>query len=278
MPIVVNTNVASLISQRNMGKAQAGLGVAFSRLSSGLRIDSAKDDATGLAISENLRMQIRGFAIVERNSNDAISMSQVAEGALGEVADIVTRLRELAVQAANGSYTTTDRSYLQIEFQSMQAEIKRMMTAVKYNGVSVINFASTALKFQIGIANVTSDRVIMTFGAIKLTALLSATTRIGSSATNALTALGQIDAGLTKVVTVRARYGAFMNRLEATVANTQTMRLSASSANSRIRDVDVAEETAALSRQQVLSQSAAAILAQANQAPQMALSLLRGGN
>jgi flagellin len=276
MPLVINTNIASMEAQRNLGKTQMTLSTSFNRLSSGLRINSAKDDAAGLAISENMRMQIRSYTVVERNANDGISMAQTAEGALGQISDVLGRLRELAAQGANGSLSTSDRDYLQTEFTSLKSEIARLMTSTKFNGVQLIGAASTTIDFQVGINNVAEDRIAMTFGALALSSLLSNTTRVSGTAGNSRSALDVIDGALTRITTARARYGAFMNRLEITTANLQTMRLNVSSAASRIRDVDVAEESANLARQQVLSQAGASILAQANQLPQNALGLLKG--
>ncbi len=276
MSVIIQTNVASLQAQKNLSMAQNSLAASFNRLSSGYRINSAADDAAGLAISESMKMQIRSYTVAERNANDAISMAQTADGALGQVSDIMQRMRELATQGANGSLQTSDRGYLQTEFSQLQAEVKRIMTSVKFNGLSLITAASSNVQFQVGINNVTSDRINLTFGGVKLTSLLSATTTLSGLATSSQSALDTIDGALKSVSTSRARFGATMNRLTITTSNIETMRLNMSAANSRIRDVDVAAETAQMSREQVLAQGGAAILAQANQVPQIALSLLKG--
>ncbi len=276
MSIVINTNLAALQGQKNLSRTQNMLTSSFNRLSSGYRINTAKDDAAGMAISESMKMQIRSYTVAERNANDAISMAQTAEGALGELSGIVGRMRELAVQGSNGSLQASDRDYLQTEFKSLQAEIKRIMTATKFNGQALIaNSASSPLAFQVGINNTADDRITVTFGAIQLTALVSTSTTVSGAATNAQAALDTLDTGLGTISKSRARFGAVMNRLEITTANLQTVRINISAANSRIRDVDVADETSQLSRTQVLSQAGSAMLAQANQAPLLALSLLR---
>ena len=277
MPLFIQTNIASMNAQKNMSATQNMLATSFNRLSSGYRINTAKDDAAGLAISESMKMQIRSYTVVERNANDAISMSQTAEGALGSLSDILGRMRELATQGANGSLGVQDRSYLETEFKSLQAEIKRIQTSTTFNGVKLIPLASTAIDFQVGVNNTVADRITLTFGGVHLSALVSATTTLSTLASNSQTAMDTIDTGLVNLSTARARFGAAMNRLDTTVSNIQTMRLNVSAANSRIRDVDVAQESASMSREQVMMQAGTAVLAQANQLPQQALTLLRGG-
>ncbi len=277
MPMYINTNVASLAAQKNLGASQMALAKSFNKLSSGSRINTAADDAAGLAISESMKSQIRSYNVSERNANDAVSMAQTAEGSLGTVTDILGRMRELATQGANGALQSADRAYLGTEFKQLQSEISRVLTSTKFNGQSVIN-ASSTLNFQVGINNTAADRITLTFGA-RTTALSAAfttgTTSVTGSAGNAQKALDQIDAALSAVSTSRAKFGAAMNRFESVTSNIQTVRLNISAANSRIRDVDVAEETATLSRTQVLTQAGTSILAQANQSPQAALGLLR---
>jgi flagellin len=277
MPIVVQTNVASLETQKNVNRTQSALAKSFNRLSSGFRINSAADDAAGLAISESMKTQIRSYVVAERNANDAISMTQTAEASLGEMHSILGRLRELAMQGANGSMTATDRGYLNTEFVALQDEMSRIQGSAKYNGKQLLNATATDITFQIGLDNVSSDQLTLTFGGLGLSSLLATATNVGgASSTNSLSALSEIDNALTTISTLRARYGAAMNRLEVTTSSIQTMRLNLSAANSRIRDVDVAEETAMLSRNQILSQAGVSVLSQANQLPQMALSLLQG--
>jgi len=275
MALSIQTNVASLSAQKHLSEAQRTLGASFNRLSSGLRINSAKDDAAGLALSESMRMQVRSYNVAERNANDGISMAQTAEGALGEVSNVLGRLRELATQGASGSITSADRDYLGTEFTSLQSEITRILTSTKFNGRQLLQNAQSAVKFQVGINNTTSDRIMVTFGAISLTTMVGASTKVSGSAGNSQSALNVIDSALTKVSQARARFGAAMNRFEITSSNVQTARLNLTAATSRIRDVDVAEETSTLSRSQVLATAGVSVLAQANSSPQLALGLLR---
>jgi flagellin len=276
MPIVIRTNIPSLQAQKNLQKSSSALNASFDRLSSGLRIVTAADDAAGLAISESMSTQIRSFTIAERNAQDAVSMVQTAEGALAEVHSIMGRLRELAMQAANGSYTSTDRGFLDTEYQALKAEIGRIQQSAKFNGKELLANNVSTIQFQIGLNNTQSDQLALSFGGVGLTAITTSTNLIaGSSISSALAALSIIDATLTTVSTQRAKYGATMNRLNITISSIETMRLNLSAANSRIRDVDVATETAALARNQVLSQAGVTVLAQANQLPQLALNLLQ---
>ncbi len=277
MPVLMQTNVSSLESQRNLSKSQVALSKSFNKLSSGFRINTAADDAAGLAISEGMRAQIRSYAVAERNANDGISMSQVAEGALGEISGILARMRELAMQGANGSLTATDRGYLETEYAALREEVARIQVSTKFNGKQMLGASAVSITFQVGLNATTSDQITIAFGGFSLSTLLASTnTLAGSTASASLAALSIIDNALTEVSTQRARFGAAMNRLETTTSNIATMRLNLSAANSRIRDVDVAEETATMSKNQVLSQAGAAVLAQANQIPQIAIGLLRG--
>ena len=276
MPITIRTNIPSLQAQKNLQKASSALNASFDRLSSGLRIVTAADDAAGLAISESMTTQIRSFTVAERNAQDAVSMVQTAEGALAEVHSIMGRLRELAMQGANGSLTSTDRGFLDTEFQALKAEIARIQGSAKFNGKQLLQTTTSTVQFQIGLDNTASDQLTLSFGGVGLTAIISASNLIaGSGISNALSALSTIDSTLSIVSTLRAKYGATMNRLDITISSIETMRLNLSAANSRIRDVDVASETAAMARNQVLSQAGVAVLSQANQLPQLALNLLQ---
>jgi flagellin len=275
MALVIQTNVGSLQAQKNLASTQTLLSTSFNKLSSGYRINTAKDDAAGLAISESLKSQVRSLTVAERNAGDAVSMAQTAEGALGELSTILLRLRELATQGANGSLQSSDRAFIGTEFTNLQSEIKRIMTSTRFNGQQLITSAATEVGFQVGINNASEDRIVVTFGGVNLAALTNSTS-VSGSAGNARGALDVIDASLTRVSTARARFGAVMNRLETTASNIQTVRLNLSAANSRIRDVDVAQESADQSRNQVLLQAGTSVLAQANQSPQQALSLLKG--
>jgi flagellin len=276
MAIVIRTNIPSLQAQKNLQKSSSALNASFDRLSSGLRIVTAADDAAGLAISESMSTQIRSFTIAERNAQDAVSMVQTAEGALAEVHSIMGRLRELAMQAANGSYTAVDRGFLDTEYQALKAEIGRIQESAKFNGKELLANDVSTIQFQIGLNNTQSDQLALSFGGVGLTSIVTSANFIsGSSISAALAALSTIDATLATVSTQRAKYGATMNRLNITISSIETMRLNLSAANSRIRDVDVATETAALARNQVLSQAGVTVLAQANQLPQLALNLLQ---
>jgi len=277
MPLVIQTNVASLEAEKNLNTTTSKLSVSFNRLSSGYRINTAADDAAGLAISESMQMQIRSYTVAERNANDGISMAQTAEGALGQMTSLLVRMRELAVQASNGTLSSTDRSYINTEFNSLQSEMDRIQKSTTYDGQVLLATTASSIQFQVGINNTTSDQITVTFGGLGLTVLLAATTNTsGAGPTAALNSLSRIDGALSTITTRRASFGAIMNRLANTTAALQTVRTNLSAANSRIRDVDVAEESANLARTQVLAQAGTAVLAQANQLPQIALSLLRG--
>jgi len=275
MALYINTNVASEQAQKNLGANQAKLQSSFARLSSGLRINSAKDDAAGLAISESLKSQIRSFNVAERNAGDGISMAQTAEGSLGEVHGILGRMRELAVQASNGPLTAEDRGFLQTEFSSLQAEVTRIQGSAKFNGKQLLGATANTVTLQVGLNDSSSDQIQVQLGGVSLAAITgSAALLSGSTEDNALAALSTIDTAIGNVSTARSTFGAAMNRLEVAQSSIQTMRLNLSAANSRIADVDVASETAQLSRNQVLTQAGISVLAQANQLPQLAFGLL----
>ena len=275
MALYINTNVASEQAQKNLLGNQAKLMTSFTRLSSGLRINTAKDDAAGLAISESLKSQIRSFNVAERNAGDGISMAQTAEGSLGEVHGILGRMRELAVQASNGPLTAEDRGFLQTEFSSLQAEVTRIQGSAKFNGKQLLGATANTVTLQVGLNDSSSDQIQVQLGGVSLAAITgSAALLSGSTEDNALAALSTIDTAIGNVSTARSTFGAAMNRLEVAQSSIQTMRLNLSAANSRIRDVDVASETASLSRNQVLTQAGISVLAQANQLPQLAFGLL----
>lgn len=273
MAMIINTNVASMGAQKNLGANQKMLSQSFNRLSSGLRVNTAADDAAGLAVSESMKAQIRSYNVAERNAADGISMAQTAEGALGEVHGILGRMRELSMQSSNGTLTSSDRTQIDNEFTTLKDEITRIQGSAKFNGVAVVAAATAAVTFQVGLNDDSSDQITVSFGGVQLTTLLSSTTV--DTVTNALASLANIDSAIGSVSSSRAGFGAAMNRLDIASSNIQTMRLNLSAANSRIRDVDVAEETANLSRNQVLTQAGTSVLAQANQLPQMAFGLIR---
>ena len=276
MALVINTNVASLNAQKTLNRSQTALGVSFQRLSSGFRINSASDDAAGLGVSESLKARIRSFTVAERNTNNAIGMTRTAEGGLSEVSGIVLRMRELAVQSANGDLTSTDRSYIDTEFQQMKDEIDRVANSTMFNGVDLLAGTAASINFQVGIGTTSNDTISVGFGGVSVSNLgLDSISVGGSTSTNATAAIDAVDAALTSVSTSRATFGAVQNRLAIAVTNSQTIRTNLEAANSAIRDVDVAEETSVLARTQVLLQAGTSVLSQANQAPQLALSLLR---
>jgi flagellin len=266
MAAVINTNVASLNTQRNLSASQSSLNTSIQRLSSGLRVNSAKDDAAGMAIATRMDSQVRGMNVAMRNANDAISFSQTAEGGLSKVTDALQRMRELAVQSANGSNSAGDRTNLDAEFQELAAEVTRIGTATKFNGTAV--FGGSATTFQIGADS--GD-------TISVSAVAAATiTGSVSTAAAATTALGAIDTALDATNTKRATLGAVQNRFEAVVGNLLVASENQSAAKSRIMDTDFAVETANLTRGQILQQAGTAMLAQANSLPNNVLSLLRG--
>ena len=282
MSQVINTNLASLNAQRNLSGTQNQLSTAIQRLSSGLRVNSAKDDAAGLAIANRMDGQARGMAVAVRNANDGISLSQVAEGALGKVTDMMQRMRELAVQAANASNTDTDRTSLNAEFTQLGAEVNRTLLATRFNGQAILAGSAGSLQFQIGANNATTDQLAVTTTnmatAADIVAVTTATTAVisGTNAANANAMISALDTALDTINSERATYGAVQNRFEAVIANLQIASENQTAAKSRIMDADFAKETAMLTRAQILQQAGTAMLAQANQVPQQVLQLLKG--
>jgi flagellin len=255
MPLYINTNVASLQSQKNPNRVQQTLQTSFQRLSSGFRINSASDDAAGFDVAESLRARIRSFSVAERNTNNAISMAQTAEGGLDEISGIIIRMRDLAVQSANGDLTSTNRSDVNTKFSALQEEIDRLAESTEFNGIELLAGTVNSVNFQVGINTTSSDTIGVSFGGISLSSLgLSGASVGGASSANATAAITAIDAALTTVSTSRATFGAAMNRLGIAAANSQTMRANLEAANSVMRDVDVAQEAAVLARSQVLLQ------------------------
>lgn len=273
MAISVGTNPTSLNAQRNLGNTQRALASNLSRLSSGLRINQASDDAAGLGISERLKAQIRGLSQANRNANDGVSMIQVAEGAMNEQAGILTRLRELSVQSANGSLGAAERGYIQTEATALIEELDRISTVTEFNGVNMLGADAGTISMQVGIHGTANDRVDVTFDATD-SATLGVNAIDLSTAAGAQGALATIDGAIDTLSTSRASIGASQNRLVVTMNNLSVAHENLAAANSRIRDVDVAEETASMTRNQILSQAGVAVLAQANQLPSAALSLL----
>jgi flagellin len=274
MGLRVNTNVTSINAQRNLASVSDRLGSNFRRLSTGLRISTAADDAAGLAISERLRSQVRSLEQAKRNANDGISFVQTAEGALNEVSSILTRLRELAVQSSNGSVSNQDKETLDEEFQSLINEINRIGRSTEFNGIKLLDGSSSSISFQVGFGTTTGIDTI----AVSLSAALSTTLSLNSldigSGGATTTAITNIDAAINTISSLRGSLGAIQNRLGSTINNLAITVENLSSAESRIRDVDVAYETAQLTRNSILQQASISVLAQANAQPQSALTLL----
>ena len=267
MPQTINTNYSSLNAQRNLTVSKDSLATSVQRLSSGLRVNSSKDDAAGLAIADRMNAQIRGISVAIRNANDGISLAQTAEGALATMTDVFQRMRELAVQAQNGSNGTGDRSNLDTEYQQLSAEITRIASQTKFNGTAIVGSGAGSKTFQIGPNN--GDTLIITTATV---------TTVGgdiTTAANASTALAAIDTALDSISTNRATYGAAMSRFQFAISNLQITGENQSAARGRIMDADYAAETANLARAQILQQAGTAMVAQANQLPQQVLTLLR---
>jgi flagellin len=281
MSSVINTNIVSMNAQRSSTSSSMALATAMQRLSSGLRVNSAKDDAAGLAIAERMNAQTRGMNVAIRNANDGISLAQTAEGALAKVGDSLQRMRELAVQARNATNSDSDKNSLIKELQQLQEEIQRVLGGTAFNGKKILGADGTTFSFQIG-ANVTADDVVavasedMTVNA-DISAVTVSTATIGSTASvDAIASvITNIDLALDTVNDQRATFGATQSRFDAIIANLQQAVENQSAARSRIMDADFAVETANLSRAQILQQAGTAMVAQANQLPQQILTLLR---
>ncbi len=277
MALVINTNIASLNAQRNLGKTESALNLAMQRLSSGLRINSAKDDAAGLYATEIMTADIRGMNQAVRNAADGISLGQTAEGALASVANNLQRIREIAVQAANG--TVQDRTGLQKEVDQLTQEISRIVQTTEFNGQALLS-AAGSITFQVGQDGTTSHQVSVTTtaltgiagysGTLTATGVINVSTSAAASA-----ALSSVDTAINTVSQTRAEFGAVQNRFEAVISNLQNYVENLTASRSRILDADFAEETAKLTRMQILQQAGVSVLAQANALPQTALALLR---
>ncbi|MFO1336658.1 MAG: flagellin domain-containing protein [Burkholderiaceae bacterium] len=281
MASTINTNVASLNAQRNLSASQSSLATSMQRLSSGLRINSAKDDAAGLAIAERMNAQVRGMNVAIRNANDGISLAQTAEGALSKVGDSLQRMRELAVQARNATNSSSDKNSLNKEFHELQSEITRVLGGTSFNGKKVLGSDATTLTFQIGANTTTDDTVTITSEDMTansdITAVTGSSAVIDSTATSGdiATVIDNIDTAIDTINDQRATYGASQGRFDAIISNLQQSVEAQSAARSRIMDADFATETANMSRAQILQQAGTAMVSQANQLPQNVLSLLR---
>ncbi|MBB1652021.1 MULTISPECIES: flagellin domain-containing protein [Delftia] len=274
MAMTINTNMQSLNAQRNLSTTQGLLSTTMQRLSSGLRVNSAKDDAAGLAIAERMNAQVKGMNVAARNANDGISLAQTAEGALGKVTENLQRMRELAVQSANGTNGSKDRTALDKEFKALAAEIGRITDNTEFNGKKLLNAAAT-FTFQVGANTAADNQIAVVASAPTLTGLNASTATLGVDEAAARTQMAAIDTALDNVNGIRADYGAAQNRFEATIANLQVASENTAAARGRIMDADFAGETSNLSRAQILQQAGTAMVAQANQLPQGVLALLR---
>lgn len=273
MGLRINTNIASFTAQRHTSDVTQRLQGNYARLASGLRIATAADDAAGLGISERMRSQIRSYAAAGRNAQDGISLAQTAEGALQEVSNVLTRLRELAIQSANGTLSTTDRNTINTEATALIEELDRISASTEFNGISLLDGSSATASIQVGVeASETIDVSLQDTS----TTTLGVTGVDLSTETGANTALGLLDSAVDSVNTSRGALGAAQNRMQSAIRSISTARENLSASESRIRDVDVASETADLTRNSIMQQAAVSILQQANVQPQIALSLLQG--
>lgn len=274
MGLRVNTNISSLLAQRGLARANRALQGNFRRLSTGLRISTAADDAAGLAISERLRAQIRSLDQAGRNANDGISLVQTAEGALNEASNILIRLRELAIQANNGTLSNADKETLDAEFQSLVSEVDRIGASTQFNGINLFDGSASSLSLQVGTGTVASvDTITVSIDSVSDTTLGIDSLDIGSGG-DASAAITAVDSAIDSLSSLRGRLGATQSRLDSVVRNLSSQSLNLQAAESRIRDVDVARETSLLSRNIILQQISIAILAQANSNPKTVLSLL----
>ena len=287
MPQTINTNLVSLNAQRNLNASQSSLATSMQRLSSGLRVNSAKDDAAGLAIAERMNTQVRGMNVAIRNANDGISLAQTAEGALGKLGENLQRMRELTVQARNSTNSNSDKDSLNKEFEQLASEMWRIMNATTFNGKPILADASgLAQTFQIGANTTTNDSIAINALDLTTEATMSAIVGAGTAPfptpidnTADFAALGvvidNIDLALDFVNNTRATYGAIQSRFDAVISNLQVAVENQTAARSRIMDADFAQETSNMSRAQILQQAGNAMVAQANQLPQQVLSLLQ---
>ena len=281
----INHNISSMIGQGSLATQQSSLGKSLEKLSTGMRINRASDDAAGLSVSESLRSKIRGMGRAKANAEDGIALVQIAEGATGEINNILQRMRELSIQSSTDTMTTTERSYTDKEFGQLMSEITRISNSASYNGMTLLDGQSTSFGSTGGASsvlhigagsNASVDRLSITVSSMTLGALgMNQTTTSVSTSATALTSLSLIDTAIKSVNTMRSDMGAYVNRLEFAISNLGNQIYNTQDAESRIRDVDFAKETTEFTRSQILTQSATSMLSQANQVPQGVLSLLR---
>ncbi len=275
MALIVNNNPASIAAQRNLSVNTLSLNRSVERLSSGLRITRAADDAAGLGLSESLRAQIRSINQATRNASDGISLTQVADGAAATIGSLLARLRELSSQSASGTVGNTERSYIDQEFVALRSEIDRIAQVTEFNGQALTSGSSISFSIAIGFRSGTGNSLSLSLNDITTSSLGLSSVNVSTSA-NATSALANVDNAISAIATARANYGSIQNRFEATIANLQITSENLTAAESRIRDADIALETSNFTRNQILVQAGIATLAQANTLPQQALALLRG--
>ncbi len=275
MGIRINTNISSINAQRHLYNASVDFNKSMEKLSSGLRINRASDDAAGLAISEGLKSDIRALDQASRNAADGVSLAQTAEGALDEVSNILLRMKELTEQSLNGTLGDSERGYLDSEYTALQGEIDRIAQSTEFNGIHLLDATGTNVNIQVGIGTQTYDSIAIDLSTNRDSANLGVSTAI-DTAGNAATAMGEIDTAIDTVSSARADFGAIQNRLESSIRNIANTSENLNAANSRIRDVDVASESAKMISSQILQQAGVSILAQANTVPSLAMTLLRG--
>jgi flagellin len=275
MALIVNNNLASIAAQRNLSINTLNLNRSVERLSSGLRITRAADDAAGLGLSESLRAQIRSINQATRNASDGISLTQIADGAAATIGSLLTRLRELSSQSASGTVGNTERSYIDQEFVALRSEIDRIAQTTEFNGQALTSGSSISFSVAIGFRSGAGNTLDLALNDITTSSLGLSSVNVSTSA-NATSALSNVDNAISAIASARAEYGSIQNRFEATIANLQVTSESLTAAESRIRDADIALETSIFTKNQILVQAGIATLAQANTLPQQALALLRG--
>ena len=275
MALIVNNNPASIAAQRNLSINTLSLNRSVERLSSGLRITRAADDAAGLGLSESLRAQIRSINQATRNASDGISLTQIADGAAATIGSLLTRLRELSSQSASGTVGNTERSYIDQEFVALRSEIDRIAQTTEFNGQALTSGSSISFSIAIGFRSGTGNTLALNLNDITTSSLGLSSVNVSTSA-NATSALANVDNAISAIASARAEYGSIQNRFEATIANLEVTSENLTAAESRIRDADIALETSIFTRNQILVQAGIATLAQANTLPQQALALLRG--
>ena len=275
MALVINHNLSSITAQRNLAGTGRSLSKAFERVSSGLRVNSAADDAAGLGVAENLEAASRSARVAMRNTNDGISVVQTAEGATSEVGNILKRMRELAVQSSSATLESTERAYVQDEYSALASEVDRIAQVTEFNGLKLTNNANTALSVQVGVNNTTHDRISITMGDLRSTTLGVDTAAMSlNTAASAQSAISTIDTALNSVNGYRSAYGAVQNRLTDSLVNLEVYSENLVSAESRIRDADFAHETAEMAKLQIMQQAGLSVLSQTGAAQQGVLSLI----